>query len=255
MLLFPMERLVVLCTPKCGSTSVHQAYAPYAAVVLGGHPRLKHLRFARYERGIAPLVGSDIGSLETVCIIRDPVAHLRSWYRYLRGRNRDGFSGTHHDQTYEHFVEAFLDPKTDFRIRTQHAFLEDEASDIGVNRIFALKHIDRFVCFMNERLRVRVSLPVMNISSGESPTLSTELEERLRERLAPDIALYEAVLNAEDGWKNPDRRFEAHTKPRKGMTAMESANQYVQRAKRVRKSSLAVAKLKRAFQQMVGSRP
>ena len=255
MLLFPMERLVFLCTPKCGSTSVHQAYAPYAAVGLGGHPRLKHLRFKRYEHGIAPLVGSDIGSLETVCIIRDPVAHIRSSYRYHLGRDRHVRPGSHHDRTYEDFVEAFLDPDSDVRIRTQHSFVEDDAADIGVNRIFALEHIERFVCFMNERLRVRVSLPVMNTSSGESPALSSELEERLRERLAPDLALYEAVLKAEDGWKNPDRKFEAQTTPKKAMTAMASVDQYLQRAKRVRKSGITVRKLKRGLQRMVGDRP
>jgi hypothetical protein len=255
MLLFPMERLVFLATPKCGSTSVHQAYAPYAAVVLGGHPRLKHLRFKRYEHGIAPLVGSEIGSLETVCIIRDPVAHIRSSYRYHRGRDRHVRPGSHHDRTYEDFVEAFLDPDSDVRIRTQHSFVEDDAADVGVNRIFALEHIERFVCFMNERLRVRVSLPVMNTSSGESPALSSELEERLRERLAPDLALYEAVLKAEDGWKNPDRKFEAQTTPKKAITAMASVDQYLQRAKRVRKSGITLWKLKRGLQRMVGDRP
>ena len=254
MLLFPVERLVFLCNPKCGSTSVHQAYAPYASVVLGGHPRLKHLRFRRYEHGIAPLVGSDIGSLETVCIIRNPVEHLRSWYRYLRGRELDRRPGSTHDRTYEDFVEAFLDPNSDLKIRTQHSFIEDDASEVGVNRIFALEHIDRFVRFMNERLRVRVTLPAMNISGGKSPTLSAELEGRLRERLAPDIALHEAVQRNEDGWKNPNRRFEARGVPRKGMTATASVDQYLQRAKRVRKSAVAVMKLKRRLQRMMGER-
>lgn len=255
MLVFPVERLVFLCTPKCGSTSVHQAYTPYAAGVLGGHPRLKHLRFKLYERGIAPLLGEDIGSLETVCIIRDPVGHLRSWYRYLRGRNRHNRPGSDHDPTYEDFVEAFLDPDSDLRFRTQHSFIEDDAADIGVNRIFALEHIERFVCFMNERLRVRVSLPVMNTSSGKAPALSSELEERLRERLAPDLALYEAVMKAEDGWKNPARKFEAQIPPKQGMTAMAVADQYLQRARRVRRSGIAARKLKRGLQRILGDKP
>lgn len=255
MLLFPKERLVFLCTPKCGSTSVHEAYAPYAAAVLGGHPKLKHLRFKLYERGIAPLVGNDIGSLETVCIIRDPVSHIRSWHRYLRVHNRHDGSGSHHDRTYEEFVEAFLDPDSDLRLRTQHSFVEDDSADVGVNRIFALEHVERFVCFMNERLRVRVSLPVMNTSSGKASALSSELEERLRERLAPDLALYEAVLKAEDGWRNPDRKFEARTPPRKGVTAMAAADQYLQRAKRVRRSGIVVRNLKRGLQRVLGDRP
>lgn len=231
MLVFPRERLVFLCTAKCASTSVEEAYAPYASVVLGGHPHLKHVDLSAYERGFAPLTGDDLGSLETVCLIREPVEHLKSWYRYSRRRDQKNRKWSQRGWTFEDFVENFLDVDGGWTLKTQHEFVQDATGQVGVNRIFALEHIDRFVEFMDDRLGVRGDLPVLNVSPRASTPIAPRIEAHLRSRLAPDFALYEAVLRKGGSWENPLRRFESRPAPKQGNTAAMAANRYRQRAK------------------------
>ena len=234
MLVFPAERLVFLCTPKCGSTSVEEAYAPYAGVVLGGHPKLKHVDLSAYERGFAPLTGKELGSLETVCLVRDPMEHLKSWYRYLRLQKKlKKRKWSQRGRTFEDFVEDFLGVDPGWRMKTQHAFVQDEHGQIGVNRIFALEHVDRFVDFMNDRLGIRTGIPILNTSPSYKTTLSPELETALRRRLAPDIALHDEVLQAEDGWLNPHRGFEHRSVSAKGTTATTALERFLRRVNAV----------------------
>ena len=234
MLVFPRERLVFLCTPKSGSTSVEEAYAPYAGGVLGGHPRLAHVDLATYERGLASLLGDDQGMLETVCLIRDPLEQLRSWYRYMRRPDRKQSNWFDRDWSFEDFVAHFLNAEQGCRMKTQHEFAQDETGEVGVNRIFALERVDRFVAFMNERLAIRVRLPVLNASERTSTTISSGLETELRRRLASDFELHGAVLKAEEGWQNPVRGFESRPAAGAGVTASWSAKAYRRRAKAVR---------------------
>ncbi|MDB4775868.1 hypothetical protein OAG62_01965 [bacterium] len=231
MLVFPFERLTFLCTPKCASTSVEEVYAPYAGVVLGGHPKLKHVDLSAYERGFAPLTGEDLGSLETVCLVRDPMEHLKSWYRYSRRPDLKNRKWSQHGRTFEDFVEDFLDVDQGWTMKTQHEFVQDETGQIGVNRIFALEHVDRFVDFMNERLGVRAGLPALNASAPASTSIASGLEADLRCRLAPDFALHEAVLKAEEGWQNPLRKFESRPAPKRGSTAAMAVNRSRRQAK------------------------
>ena len=240
MLAFPRERLVFLCTPKSGSTSVEEAYALYAGGMLGGNPRLKHVDLATYERGLASLMGDGHGMPETVCLIRDPLEQLRSWYRYIRSPSRKGQDWFDRGWSFEDFVAYFLGSEKRYRVKTQHEFIQDETGEIGVNRIFALERVDRFVAFMNERLALRVRLPVRNASKRTSTTISSGLETELRRRLAPDFELHGAVLKAEEGWQNPVRRFESRSAPGEGRTTSWSAkNLYRRRAKAFRWSPWA----------------
>ena len=234
MLAFPFERLVFLCTPKCGSTSVEEAYAPFAGVVLAGHPKLKHVDLSAYERGIAPLTGAEIGSLETVCLVRDPMEHMRSWYRYLRGRDLKDRKWSQHGRSFDDFVEDFLGLDQNWKMKTQHEFVQDETGQVGVNRIFALERLDQFVDFMNERLGIRGVLPVLNASHPAASPISADLESALRQRLAPDFVLHAEVLQAEGGWRNPGRIFETRTPPKKGSPAAMVASRCRRRAKAIR---------------------
>ena len=231
MLVFPFERLTFLCTPKCASTSVEEVYAPYAGVVLGGHPKLKHVDLSAYERGFAPITGEALGALETVCLIRDPLEHLKSWYRYSRRPDLKNREWSQRGRTFEDFVEDFLDVDQGWTMKTQHEFVQDKTGQIGVNRIFAFEHLDRFVDFMNERLGVRVALPAINASAPASTSIASGLEADLRCRLAPDFTLHEAVLRADGNWENPLRKFESRPAMKMGSSAAMAANRYRRRAK------------------------
>lgn len=234
MLAFPAESIALLFTPKCGSNSIEEAYEPYAGVRVGGHPSLRHIDLSEYERGFSTLSGDQLGPLETVCLIRDPLDHLRSWYRYLLRPGGGDRWWTHRGGTFDHFLEYVLDVEQTRKMKTQHEFVRDESGEIGVDRIFALERMDRFENFMNERLGVRRTLPVLNRSERVSTSASSELEAKVRRWLAPDFELHAAVLRAEDGWRNPGRRFEPRRVLRKASMASSRADEYRRRAKAFR---------------------
>lgn len=76
---------VLLFTPKCASTSLERALHGRMDLVARGP--LKHENYRRYERFYRPLLAQHCEEpLETVCVIREPVDWLASWYRY---RTRD----------------------------------------------------------------------------------------------------------------------------------------------------------------------
>ena len=54
-------------------------------------------------------------------------------------------------------------------------------------------------------------------------TISSGLEAELRQRLASDFELHGAVLEAEEGWQNPVRRFESRPAPGEGVPASSSS--------------------------------
>lgn len=131
MLVFPAERIALLFTPKCGSNSIEEAYEPYAGVRIGGHPGLRHLDLSGYERGFSTLLPDDLGPLETVCLIRDPLEHLRSWYRYLLRPGGGERWWAHRDRTFDHFIEDLLGADQMLEMKTQHQFVRDAVGEIG----------------------------------------------------------------------------------------------------------------------------
>ena len=119
------------------------------------------------------------------------------------------------------FIETFLrgNSTAPVDVSTQYEFVQDKAREIGLDRIFALEDLSRFVEFMNERLDVRISLPTCNASQSYPAELSPELEASLRERLAPDLALHEAVVKGGGHWKNSNTSFDPQPKRGRGSTA------------------------------------
>ena len=223
MLIFPAEQLVFLCTPKCASSSVEDAYAPYAGSVLGGRPGLKHINYSTYEQTLKTIVqGRDNDPPpETVCLIRDPIEHLRSWFRYRQRPTQIDRSRSTRGWTFDAFIETFLrgNSTAPVGVSTQYEFVQNKAREIGVDRIFALENLSCFLEFMNERLDVRASLPTLNASQSGPAELSPELEASLRERLAPDLALHEAIVKDGGQWQNPNTSFDPQPKCGRGSTA------------------------------------
>lgn len=78
--------LVFLSMPKCASTSIEMALQNYMDIVVRGPA--KHTNYRRYERFCRPFLDQFCKQqkLETVCLIREPLDWLKSWYRY---RTRD----------------------------------------------------------------------------------------------------------------------------------------------------------------------
>ncbi|MEZ5913720.1 MAG: hypothetical protein R3D84_17090 [Paracoccaceae bacterium] len=195
MLVFWEERLVVLATPKTGSTAIETALESIATLAVPRPPQLKHTGVHRYRKLLAPYLESAAGAPFTVvALMREPISWLGSWYRY---RQRDAVSGTARSTrglSFDDYVQAYLSPEPPEHaaVGSQHRFLVPEKSP-PADRIFRYETIESFVDFLEERLDFEIVLPRLNVSPEAAMVLSAETEARLRTALDADFALYESL--------------------------------------------------------------
>lgn len=195
MLVFWEQRLVVLATPKTGSTAFESALESMAEIAVQRPPALKHTTIGRYRRFLGPWLEKTAGAkFEVVALMREPVSWLGSWYRY-RGRDTlDGTDRSTRGMSFDDFVTAYLsDPTPPFaNVGAQARFLGADRDD-GVDRVFRYETIGGFVTFLEERLGCEITLPRLNVSpEGETP-LSPDVAARLRRERAGDFALYDSL--------------------------------------------------------------
>jgi hypothetical protein len=85
MIAAPQHGLLFLAMPKCASTAIEAALEPHGQVVTRGNPGLKHMHYRGFERFVQPMLrrtGHPRHSYDVVCIFREPVHWLHSWWRY-----------------------------------------------------------------------------------------------------------------------------------------------------------------------------
>ena len=73
-------KFIFLCMPKCASTSIEATLNPYSQLYTSRHPKVKHTNDSKYQRFIKPFLNQD--DIEVVCLMREPISWLHSWYRY-----------------------------------------------------------------------------------------------------------------------------------------------------------------------------
>jgi hypothetical protein len=116
MLIAPARGFVFLAMTKTGSTAIESAFGPYAQIVQKNSPQLKHTRYARFERFLAPFLaasGWPRESYEVVCAFREPIDWLHSWWRY---RSREAIADPSHrahknytgNVSFEEFARAYI---------------------------------------------------------------------------------------------------------------------------------------------------
>ncbi|RYU57747.1 hypothetical protein EWI61_12165 [Methylolobus aquaticus] len=202
MLISTQYKFAFLCMPKAASTSVDSALRPYSEIITRG--RYKHMNYRQFERFFLPLLRArgKARAIETLCIVREPIGRLESWYRY-RSRldpNGSGPLGKHstRDITFDQFVEAYLSsaPPEFARIGRQCDFVFNKRGKVGVKRLFALENMERLAAFLETLLGQSISIPILNKSPALPINLSPDLTQRLRKALAEDYALYSRALEA-----------------------------------------------------------
>lgn len=206
MLVSLQHRLVILATPKCASTALHAELEPDMDVVVRRDPGAKHTNFRKYERHLRRYLASFTGEpLEVVCLFREPVAWLRSWWLY---RARDDLRGSPNSSlgwSFARFCEAYLaDQPGPARLGRQSRFVARADGAIGVDRIFPYENVGGFVRWLERRLERRIALHPVNVSPAphEAEALDPDLVARLRGEMAADFAIHAAVRAAGDqGWQ------------------------------------------------------
>lgn len=197
MLVFWKQRLVVLATPKTGSTAIEAALSPLAALSVDQPAALKHTDARCWQRFVRPYLREVAGGdFTAIALMREPVDWLGSWYRYRQRDDIGDFAGATRGLDFAAFAEGFLTtpraPVAD--IGSQADFLRgDDGRACGVDRLFRYEALEDFVTFLEDQLDCAIELPFLNVSPLADVALPDDLRLRLAERLAPDYALYRSL--------------------------------------------------------------
>ncbi|QDL92479.1 gamma-glutamyl kinase [Paroceanicella profunda] len=194
MMICPQARLAFFSMPKTGSSAVLLALRPHAPIQFSAPPQVKHMTLVQYERHVAPLL-RDCGQpqMETVCLVREPVDWLRSWYAF---RSRDVLRNTGRSTagiSFAQFVEDFIAP-----VRPPHAVLPPQSEiarradgRVGIDHIFRYDTFGNFAEWLSDRLGEKLEFERRNVSPVvEDRELPAALRARLEQALAADFSLY-----------------------------------------------------------------
>jgi hypothetical protein len=192
----PRQGFVFLATTKTASTAIENAFALPASVAFRHPPALKHMNVRRFHRQVAPILaglGHAPGSYDVVCIVREPVDWISSWYRY-RSRGRIASSPKYTgDLTFEEFAEQVMDGQ--IRLGCMEAFVRAPQGGNGVTRMFRYDRLDSAVAWMARRAGLaKPVLPHVNVSPSRDLVISRSVRLRLEEHLAPHAELYESAV-------------------------------------------------------------
>lgn len=192
MLVFWEQRLVLLATPKTGTTSIAKALESRAAISIQRPPELKHTPVKRFRRFIGPYLEQVSKEPFTVIgVMREPRDWLGSWYRY---RQRPGIPDKRRStagMSFDAFVQAYCTekPPAYANVGAQAGFLRPEDAK-GVDLIFRHDRIGDLVNYLEDRLATTITLPVVNVSPKAETTLSATTEALLHRFSARDFELY-----------------------------------------------------------------
>lgn len=199
MLVFVDANLVLFAVPKTGSTAYHMALRGKADISLANKAYLKHMTARKYDRDFAPYLATahDLRP-EGVAVIRDPLDHLRSWYRYRQDPKGQGRGTSAAGVSFDDFVRATLQdsPPPFARVGTQFAFVTDGQGALRVRHLFAYERPLILRRFLEERIGTRIEPKEVNVSPRAETPISPEVEAELRSRRADDFALHAQILDS-----------------------------------------------------------
>jgi hypothetical protein len=146
--------------------------------------------FERFVRPYLEALGA--GDTETLCVIREPVDWLGSWYRYRGRAALDGHPNSTKDLSFAEFVEAYLNKPTPpfARVGRISRFVAGASGGPGVTHMFRYENLAGVTRFLSDRFETAIVLPRVNVSSRARLDLPAALRARLETELSEDFALY-----------------------------------------------------------------
>jgi hypothetical protein len=196
MLVFWEQRLVVLATPKAGSTAIATALESLAALSVQRPTALKHTTVRDYQRFVRPYLESASGAHFTaVALMRAPQEWLGSWYRFYQKPDHADTPLCTRNISFDAFVQGWCAdlPPAYADFGTQSDFLAPSAGPEGLDHLFRYADIGQFVHFLEDRLQCEIILPQVNVSPLASLTLTEETATRMQTRASADLALYASL--------------------------------------------------------------
>jgi hypothetical protein len=200
MLLAPRHGFVFLAIPKTGTSAIETAFRPYAQIAPQGIPAIKHTRYAEFQRFLQPFLaakGFPRESYEVVCVFREPIDWLSSFWRYRsRGKLADPSSPKHRrytgDVSFEQFAREYMEGSN--QGGRPSAFVRARSGQAEVDRVFRYDRLDLLVNFLCEKIGEDVELGIKNVSPKRSFSLSEECERELREFFQPEYRIYQRAI-------------------------------------------------------------
>lgn len=196
MLVFFKERLAFLSVPKTGTTAYEAALAPRADLVISEPPMLKHAPVYRYNRFIRPMYKNVCDAeMELMAVMREPVSWLSSWYRFRARPFMDGKPNSTKGISFDEFVLAYLKGKKPgfADVGSQANFMKTQPNGTGITHHFRYEDQGRLQTFLQDRLKVHLTLNRKNVSPQMDIALSPEVEARLRSKCAEEFELYASI--------------------------------------------------------------
>jgi len=195
MLISLSKKLTFLAMPKAASTSIEKALQPYCDIVFQNNPRVKHIRYRRYNRFIVPYVEkSGFGPLETTCLFREPTDWLFSWYKYRARPAINGKPQSTGGMTFDEFTARYIaEDIVVSDIGRTSRFVAGPEGNPAVNHIFRFENLSTYIAFLEERFEQKLDVEHLNQSLQLDYTLSSERQAQLEQYLAPEYEIYEAA--------------------------------------------------------------
>lgn len=182
MIAVPQFGFVFLAMPKCASSAIEPKLVRRGLISMPRNP-LKHMPARDFERRIAPLIadaGYPRSAYETVCLFREPIDWLHSWWRYRsRPALADPASPAHQNYTghvtFGEFADAYIEGNVPFAQldgQGQAEFVRGPAGEVSVDRLFRYEDIELLTTYLSERMDVTVELRRRNVSPDRELHLS-----------------------------------------------------------------------------------
>ncbi|UWR23287.1 hypothetical protein [Sulfitobacter sp. S190] len=188
MLVFSQQNLVLLSVPKTGSTAMEAALKPWADIAFYKHR--KHMPLRRYRRKVAPFLASEFDLRpETMAVVRAPLDHLRSWYRYRAADLAVDFDG---------FVQAALadNPPDWAQIGSQWNFVTDSRDQPAIDHLFSYEKQTVLRAFLCARMEADIRFKPLNVSPDAPTPISDDTLAAFNGAYADEIALHARIISA-----------------------------------------------------------
>lgn len=196
MMAMPHSGFVFLSMTKTGSTAIHQHFSRHAQVLARNPPRMKHMTAKTFTELIVPLLeryGRPRESYEVMCIAREPVDWVGSWWRYRARPAMEGKPKSTANLSFDEFAEQIVSGKV--KLGSSANFVSDKDGKVIVDRIYKFEHLGLAAEWMSAQLKIEPpKLRSANVSPARENVISPSTRRMLEEHYAADLAVYESAI-------------------------------------------------------------
>ena len=208
MLLAPKKGFVFLAMTKSASTAIESAFAAHSDIVFQTNP-FKHTTYEGFTRTLQPFLedkGFPRSGYEVVCVFRDPLDWLLSWWRFrsrkqLRKRAPEKWAGDigsdEFAQTYMayHRREADAKDKRFAHLIRPAEFVHSAPGSPPIDRVFRYDSLGTVVDYLADKVGERIEVGIENTSPERAGAWSPEVEAELRLFFKPEFEIYESAAS------------------------------------------------------------